>query len=91
MDALSRKIQNNLRYIQERSGIFTLFYLNKYTGISIQRSHEGYNHFAQWYVKVWGKIKKSYEIKEREAALQSGYFIFYESLGDKIQEKKGEI
>jgi len=88
MDNISKEIKDNLRYMQERNGMFTLFYLNKYTGIAVVRSHEGYNHFAQWYIKVDGKIKKSYEIKEREEALQAGYFIFLDMLSDKIQEIK---
>jgi len=75
--------------MQERTGNFTLFHLNKYTGVSVVRSHEGYNHFAQWYLKVNGKIKKSYDLKEREIAMEAGYFLFYEILGDKLQEMKG--
>jgi len=88
MDDVSRFIKDNLRYVQERSGTYTLFHSNVYTGISVSRSHEGYNHFACWYIKFHGKIKQSYGVKEREEALQAGYFLFYEMLAEKMQEIK---
>jgi hypothetical protein len=88
MDIESKKILDNLRYMEERNGIFTLFYFNNYTGVTVTRSHEGYNHFAQWYIKLNGKIKKSYEIKERELALQAGCFLFYELVSNEILKIK---
>jgi len=88
MDKASEWIVNNLNYIEERSGIYTLFHLNKYTGISIARSHEEYNHFAQWYLKINGKIKKSFEIREKEKALREGYVSFYEMVGENILKMK---
>jgi hypothetical protein len=88
MDATSKKIINNLHYMEERNGMFTLFHLNVFTGISVVRSHEGYNHFAQWYVKIDGKIKKSYEIKEREQALYAGYSYFIEKFSNCLLQVK---
>lgn len=90
MDDFSRQVRDNLRYVEKPAGNFRLFYLNRYTGITVARSHEGYNHFARWYVRLDGKIKKTYEIKNREEALETGYFMFYEMIGDKIQNKLRE-
>jgi len=89
MDNVSREIMKDLQYTEERCGIFTLFYKSRYTNVCVCRSHEGYNHFAQWYVKLNGKIKESMPLKERERALQAGYFVFYEQLSNQLQKIKG--
>ena len=90
MDAVSRKILDSMKYAEERSGNFTLFYLNKYTGIQVARSHEGYSHFQQYYVKKDGKVKYSFAIKEREAALHAGMSLFLEKVSDAALKAKGK-
>jgi len=80
---------DNLKYSQEKDGIYLLLHLGKNTNIMVQRSHEGYSHFAQWFLKYNGKIKKSYEIKEKNEALQAGYFLFIELVTEKMLKKKG--
>jgi chloramphenicol O-acetyltransferase len=90
MEELSKWIKENLSYVEERNGSFTLFHLNRYTGVSVVRSHEGYNKFAQWYIKVNGKIKESREISKREEALYAGYIAFYDLIADKLIEIKKE-
>ena len=90
MEDLSKWIRENLSYMEERNGTFTLFHLNRYTGISVVRSHEGYNKFAQWYVKVNGKIRESREISKREEALYAGYLAFYDLIAEKLDRIKNE-
>ena len=89
MDDASKKIMENLNYVMERNGsCFTLFYNNRYTNVKVVRSHEGYNHFAMWYIKVDNKIKKSFTIKERELALYEGYAVYIEMVTERLLEIK---
>ena len=57
-----------LRYRQHFDGSLRLLNGSADTGIMIKRSHEGYSHFACWYVTDNGKIKKDYPIREKESA-----------------------
>jgi hypothetical protein len=90
IDEASRKIRLSLRYVEERSGTFTLFYRNVYTGVQVARSHEGYNHFAKWQVKEGGKVKFNFEIRERELALQTGIIFWQDKLADTLLKRTGQ-
>jgi hypothetical protein len=55
----------------------------------IKRSHEGYSHFACWYVIDNGKIKKDYPIKEKESARAKGISIYLKKLSNNILKTRG--
>jgi hypothetical protein len=59
------------------------------TGIAVRRSHEGYSHFACWHVTDGGKIKKSFPLNEKNAALAKGTSLYFEKLGSEILRKHG--
>jgi hypothetical protein len=92
-DEISRNLKQNLRFVEKRIGIFSLFYRSMYTGVSVERSHEGYNHFSKWYVKDNGKIKIDFGTSERELAMAAGIALWKDKLVDEIlrvNERKDE-
>ena len=78
-----------MEYRDCNDGNLHLFNKSIDTGIMIKRSHEGYNHFACWYVTDNGKIKKDYPIKEKEAALAKGKSVYLEKLSNSILKTRG--
>ena len=78
-----------LCYRQHFDGSLRLLNGSADTGIMIKRSHEGYSHFARWYVIDSGKIKKDYPVKEKESALAKGISIYLEKLSNNILKTRG--
>jgi hypothetical protein len=79
----------HLKYKMNKDGTLHLFDGLTDTGIAVKRSHEGYNHFACWYVTDNGKIKKDYPLKEKNVALSKGISLYLEKLTDVILKKHG--
>jgi len=83
------QIGKDLEYREHSGGSLHLFVKSTDTGIIIKRSHEGYSHFACWYVIDNGKIKKNFPINEEESARVKGISIYLEKLTNDILKTQG--
>lgn len=80
-------MENNITWQEEKKDlVYRLIYKGKALPITVERSHEGYNHFAKWYVKNSGKIKCDKETKE--LALEYAIVFLWDEVGTKILERK---
>jgi hypothetical protein len=91
-DLLLKKLSQsgkNLNYRKHPDGSLHLYDETTDTNIAVKRSHEGYSHFACWYVTDCGKIKKDYPLKEKSSAIAKGISIYLEKLSNEVLKKTG--
>jgi hypothetical protein len=84
-----KKYGEDLKWKEDGKYIF-LLYKRRKTKVMIERNHEGYNHFASYYIKFDGKIVGQFAVKEKEAALASGMVLFWDKVGEAILKNRGE-
>jgi hypothetical protein len=83
-DAASSLKNTSFKYMELRSNIFHLYHGETFTGFTLERSHEGFNHFACWLIKFNGKIKKNFPLKEKEPAMAKGISLYLEKITNNI-------
>jgi hypothetical protein len=82
-----KRYDKDLTWKEEGKFIF-LLYKGKKTKVMIERSHEGYNHFALYYIKFEGKVTGQFTVKEKEAALGAGMALFWDKVGEALLKNR---